>query len=78
MSISYKIFLTKSYEAATLIAAGLRAEKEGKPYLSVMFGGEARNFKTIPEIYRNCGYYCAIAEYEGARDVRERCDIIIC
>lgn len=78
MSISYKIFLTKSYEAATLIAAGLQAEKERQAYLSIMFGGQAHNYKAIPEIYRDCGYYCAIAEYEGARDVRERCDIIIC
>lgn len=78
MSISYKIFLTKSYDAATLIAAGLRAEKERQAYLSTMFGGPAKRSKMIPEIYRDRGYYYAIAEYEGARDVRERCDIIIC
>lgn len=78
MSINYKIFLTKSHEAAVLIAAGLRAEKDDQAYLSTMFGGSARHSKVIPEIYRDCGYYYAIAEYEKARDGRERCDIIIC
>ena len=78
MGTSYKIFLTKSYDAATLIGAGLRAEHEKEGYWAAGFRGKVEGVENVPKIYHNCGYYCAMAEYKNPKDARERFEIIVC
>lgn len=79
---SYKIYLTKSFDAARVIGEGLKKEEpwtldDGKMYL--VYIGEADGKSLIPEIYHGWGYYYACIEYRNGPDESEpRYEIVIC
>lgn len=56
---SYKIFLTKSREAAALLASGLAAQKDN-PNLCVGWGCAA-SADFVPTIYKGNDYFYAAA-----------------
>lgn len=68
---SYKIYLTKSHEAAELIAGGLKVAtpwiKEGGKTLSIGIG-PVNDDKRIPAIYQGRGLFYAIIEYRNGED----------
>lgn len=70
---SYKIFLTKSREAATLLAAGLAAQKDN-PNLRVGWGCAA-SADFVPTIYKGNDYFYAAAWYESDAPTYE---LVIC
>lgn len=80
---SYKIYLTKSFDAARVICEGLKREEPwtldgGKMYL--VYLGKADGGKLrIPEIYQGRGYYYACIEYSnGPDESRPKYEIVIC
>lgn len=65
-SSSYKIYLTKSSEAAHLISQGLRNRKhEGA--IATSSGPVGKDVR-IPEIYHDKGLFYALLEYKNGED----------
>lgn len=79
---SYKIYITKSLEAASLIFNGLKTESpwsknEGKVISTGI--GFADETEFIPSMYRVKGYYYAMIEYQnGPDDSNPEYSLIIC
>lgn len=82
---SYKIYLTKSAEAARLISDGLKGEtpwsKDGGEIISIGVGGVENHIgeSKIPLMYHNKGYFYAKIEYRNGPD--ESCpeySLVIC
>ncbi len=69
---SYRIFITKSAEAARLIADALGNDGSNP---NATMRGDTTYFNELPEIYRENGLFCAIAEY---RDGKRHYEITIC
>lgn len=68
---SYKIYLTRSQDAATLIAKGLMdsepwSKRDGKMLKTST--GCLYNDERIPAIYHSKGYYYALIEYRNGED----------
>ena len=61
---SYKIFITKSHEAAILISNGLSAEASRNGFIPTGFGAVNQDCR-IPALYHDKGYFYAYAEYPG-------------
>lgn len=61
--MSYKIFLTKSHEAAVLLAAALGDRKEVPKQCTEC--GPADDADFVPQIYKGLGYFYAAAWYES-------------
>lgn len=70
---SYKIFLTKSHEAATILRNGLAAEKDSSKLCTGW--GPAGSADFIPATYKGCGYFYAAAWYESDAPTYE---LVIC
>lgn len=60
---SYKIFLTKSHEAVTILRDGLAAEKDNPKLCTGLGCADDADF--IPATYKGCGYFYAAAWYES-------------
>lgn len=79
---SYKIYLTKSLEAARLIYNGLQAESpwsKGEGKVISMELGFADATKCIPSMYQNKGYSYAMIKYQnGPDDSCPEYNLIIC
>ncbi len=69
---SYRIFITKSAKAAELISNALSDDGDN---VSAVKHGAAAHFAEIPNIYRDFGLFCAIAEYH---DGKGRYKLTIC
>lgn len=70
---SYKIFLTKSHEAAVILRDGLAAKKDN-PKLCTGWGcTDGADF--IPATYKDHGYFYAAAWYESDAPTYE---LVIC
>ena len=61
---SYKILITKSSQAASLISVGLREEAVRNGYISTGSGAVNQDCR-IPALYHDNGYFYAYAEYPG-------------
>lgn len=70
---SYKIFLTKSHEAAVILRVGLAAEKDN-PKLCTGWG-PADGADFIPATYKGYGYFYAAAWFESDTPTFE---LVIC
>lgn len=79
---SYQVYLTKSHEAAELIAEGLKAAtpwtKNGGKTLSIGVG-PVNEDKRIPAIYQGQGFFYALIEYRNGEDFsRPIYEVILC
>lgn len=79
---SYQVYLTKSHEAAELIAEGLKAAtpwiKKGGKTLSISCGS-ADSSSLVPAIYQGRGLFYAVIEYRNGEDFsRPIYEVILC
>lgn len=66
--VSYKIYLTRSNDAALLISKGF--ETDG--WISTSHGAVTKNLAShIPSIYHDKGYYHATLQYESEKEEYE-------
>ncbi len=77
MESDYLIYLTRSAEAAQLIAAGLFAQHESMGYRTASHGPVDQDGR-IPAIYHNSGYFCAIAERPTKEGHSPEYRLVIC
>ena len=63
---TYKVFLTRSRGASSLLADALWEQYKQNEGCSSGFGC-ADNDDRIPVLYYNCGYFYAMVEYESER-----------
>ena len=79
---SHKIYLTKSHDAANLIAAGLEMAtpwiREGGETLSISCGN-ADSSSLVPAIFQGKGLFYAAIEYRNGEDFsRPLYEVILC
>lgn len=76
---SYKIFLTKSAEAARAIAKGFSMNISGRidGVKSVSYG-YVEGCEAIPKMYHDKKYFYCTVELENLDGTAAKCEIIIC
>lgn len=76
---SYKIFLTKSYEAAEMIFAGAPQVIKRKPVEIVSATLDSvDDDPKIPKIYHHKGYYSVVIEYKGTENAVLKYELTVC
>jgi hypothetical protein len=66
---SFKIYLTRSLEAAHILADGLRSERMKQQLGEIIStsSGSVGHDCRIPEIYHDSGYFYAIVQYKAKK-----------
>ena len=77
MESDYLIYLTRSAEAAQLIAAGLFAQRESMGYRNTSHGPVNQDGR-IPAVYHDAGYFYAIAERPAQEGHSPEYRLVIC
>lgn len=60
---SYKIYLSKSHEVISVLAKGFEVSKDN--VISISHGAIFDDEKTIPDIYKNIGYFHCTIKYKA-------------
>ena len=68
---SYIIYLTKSYAASTLLAAGLLAQYQNEYENPTVFHGSADEHDFIPQVYYDQDYFFACASFDSDKPTYE-------